>query len=904
MGFKRKLLLAFSSIILLMVMFLGIAVVLTYQLNDNINEAIKEKYEKGRKTIVIDRSIYSIDGSLKNLVITSNTEKIQSALSEIEKSQGEQKFALESYTGAANNPRVLEILPKLKVTLDNYEYLTQEIIRLTKAGQRTEAAWLLMSDGQPIVRRAMNLTQELRTLQERIMVDTLEEATTTYKMTELFLVACIITSVIIGVGITIRVIGSVTSDLRKMTKVISSVRDSKDTVPPRITINSGDEIGKIANAFNEMVAVIEWHRRQEKEFVAAMEAQNWLKSQLAEMFTLLQGVSDHATLGKEFINKLAPTVGANYGVIYLKEIDGAKLWLNKLASYADSGDNVGVNRFQMGAGIIGQCAVRNQSVILDQVPEGYLTLTSGLGSAKPDYIAVLPISYEDKVLAVVELAGFGRLTEIHMQYLQQVMKNIAVILTRVTSQMQAAHLLVESQAFAEELQSQSEELQQQQQELKIINERLEEQYRNSEHKSKALEQAKAELEERTRQLDLSSRYKTEFLANMSHELRTPLNSLLILAQSLETNQDNNLTDKQLEYIRTIYAAGNDLLLLINDILDLSKLDSGKLTINMERILLDNVMAELVNQFKPVAEQTGLDFIVEIDKAIPSAIYTDKLRLQQILRNLLSNAFKFTENGWVKLWIKQAANPEWLVFEVSDSGIGIPVDKQAMIFEAFWQVDGTTSRKYGGTGLGLSISRELSRLLGGCIHLESKEGYGSTFALYLSTRASLIRELPNLSNTEAASTIAEESILPATMDAAAAMRLQSDSRETTFAGKKILIIDDDMCSVYALVAAMEAKGIVPLFIKDSIGGLRYLREHSDIELVIIDNMLLESDNYEVIQNIRMIPEFYELPILALTEKNMIQDGSKCRCMEMGASDYISKPVNLDQLFSLLRVWLYQ
>ncbi|WP_371367262.1 Sensor histidine kinase RcsC [Sporomusa rhizae] len=902
MGFKRKLLLAFGSIILLMVMFLGIAVVLTYQLNDNINEAIKDKYEKGRKTSVIDRSIYSIDGSLKNLVISSNDDKRQSALTEIEKSQGEQKIALESYARAVTNPRILEILPKLKATLDNYEYLTQEIIRLTKAGQHTEAARLLMSDGQTIVTRAINLTQELRTLQERIMVDTLEEATTTYKMAELFLVICSITSVIIGVGITIRVIGSVTSDLRKMAKVINSVRDSKAKVLPRISIYSRDEIGSIAKAFNEMVAVLEWHRIQEKEFIAAMEAQSWLKSQLAEMFTLLQGVSDHATLGKDFINKLAPTLGANYGVVYIVENDGGTQWLNKLASYADSGDTVGVSRLRMGEGIIGQCAVQNRSVILDQVPEGYIKLTSGLGSAKPDYIVALPVCYEDKVLAVVELAGFGQLTEIHTQYIQQVMKNIAVILTRVTSQMQAAHLLIESQTFAEELQSQSEELQQQQEELKIINERLEEQYRNSEHKTKALEQAKAELEERTRQLDLSSRYKTEFLANMSHELRTPLNSLLILAQALEANRDNNLTAKQLEYVRTIYSAGNDLLLLINDILDLSKLDSGKLTINMELMHIANMTADLVNQFKPVAERSELDFIVEIDKEIQAAIYTDKLRLQQILKNLLSNAFKFTEKGWVKLWIKKAANPDWLVFEVSDSGIGIPPDKQTMIFEAFRQVDGTASRKYGGTGLGLSISRELSRLLGGCISLESKEGYGSTFALYLPSRASLIRELPNLSTTEAASTIAEDPVLPTTVEAAS--RQRNDSSEATLAGKKVLIIDDDMCNVYALVAAMEVEGIVPLFTKNSRDGLPYLREYADIELIIIDNTLLELDNYEVIQNIRKRPEFYELPILVLTAKKMIQDGKRCRCMEMGASDYISKPVNLDQLFSLLRVWLNQ
>lgn len=903
MGLKNKLYLAFGSILGLLVFFLGSAMFLIYQLDDNINQVIKDRYEKVRLAMTIERRILFIDGELKNLIITTDNNKIESMLGEIAEYQGQQKVAFETYVRSSNNPRVVEILPKLKITLDNYEQLVGDVIHLTKTGRRAEAARLLMSDGQRILGQAKAFTRELKAMQERSMADILEQSTGTSNLAQIMLAVCIITSLVGGGLIAVRVVHSITYDLKRFAQVIGSVRNANTEILPRIDRYSQDEIGRIAVAFNEMAAALEWHRKQEKEAAILVEQKNRLKTQLAEMSTMLQGVNDLATLGRVFLAKLISTLAACYGVFYLAESQDDKPVLTKVASYADTGDQLGVAKLRIGEGITGQCAAQNQSVILEQVPPGYIKIASGLGSSKPDYVAVFPVAFENKVLAVVEIAGFGRLTDEHTEYIKQVMDNVAIILMRVTSQMQVEHLLAESQAFAEEMQSQSEEMQLQQEELRIINERLEEQCINSEQKTQELEQAKAVLEEQARQLDISSRYKSEFLANMSHELRTPLNSLLILAQMLEANPDRNLTAKQLEYAHAIHSAGSDLLLLINDILDLSKLNSGKLSISFEAVAITPFATELVNQFTPIAESKGLIFDIDIHQEVPATFYTDGLRLQQILKNLLSNAFKFTEKGLVSFRVKTAANQEWLMFEVSDTGIGISPDKQAVIFEAFHQADGTTSRKYGGTGLGLSISRELSKLLGGYINLESREGDGSTFTLYLPVhKNNNIDKTADCQDKEVVAAIPEENSQKVQLETVKPPVLRVTGNENALNGKKVLIVDDDMRNVYALVAAMEAKGITALFAQNGREGFDCLTTNEDIDLVIMDIMMPEMDGYQAIQAIRKLPAFHDLPIIALTAKAMKQD--RDRCIEAGASDYLCKPVQLEQLLSLMRVWLYR
>ena len=488
--------------------------------------------------------------------------------------------------------------------------------------------------------------------------------------------------------------------------------------------------------------------------------------------------------------------------------------------------------------------------------------------------------------------------------------------------MRTEELLLQSQSLATDLQSQSEELQTQQEELQQRNEELQdkaaqlgEQNQAIEMKNKEIENARAELEEKAEQLSLSSKYKSEFLANMSHELRTPLNSLLILAKLLAENPGNNLNEKQIEFAKTIYSSGSDLLALINDILDLSKIEAGKMDL----------------AFRPLAEQKELTLNVELGDGVSPTITTDEQRLQQILNNLLSNAFKFTPAGSVTMRIATAPAdsrltndrlkraPQVIAFSVTDTGIGIEADKLRLIFEAFQQADGTTNRRYGGTGLGLSISREIAGLLGGEIHVESTVEAGSTFTLYLPAQfdpSSSPRRFQTWTVAAGDPLMAHEDrpLFPPSPAGTSSgelidVRAADDERWTSdlsdggtavLDGKKILIVDDDVRNVFALASALELHGVEVLYAENGEEGLEILRQNTDVDLTFMDIMMPEIDGYETIKMVRAIPDFEHLPIIALTAKAM--KGDREKTISAGASDYIAKPVDFDRLFSLLSRWL--
>ncbi|HEY4550598.1 MAG TPA: response regulator, partial [Bacillus sp. (in: firmicutes)] len=647
------------------------------------------------------------------------------------------------------------------------------------------------------------------------------------------------------------------------------------------------------------------------------EEHSWIKTKIAEIATMYPEAKDIQMLAELLISKLVPMAGASFGIFYFKSTEGKQPVLKRMAAYAYSNFNHKDESFQIGEGLIGQCVLEKQTILLNQVPNDYIKIRSGTGESSPKNIIILPVQFEGDVLAVIEMASFESFSSSQIKLLEEVTSTIGITINSISNHMKAERLLQESQSLTEELQVQSEELQLQQEELRTTNEQLEEQYAASEQKKQELEEVKEALEEKAQQLEVSSQYKSEFLANMSHELRTPLNSLLILAQILSENEAGHLTEKEKEYIRTIFTSGNDLLRLINDILDLAKVESGKLEVIQKEVELQGVQDYVRKQFSPIAGQKEIQFHIQLEPDLPKYVYTDKHRLQQILNNLLSNAFKFTETGSVSLVIqkimKESIKNEMLVskqaeymlaFSVIDTGIGIPSEKQRAIFDAFKQADGTTSRKYGGTGLGLSISRETAYLLGGFIELSSAVGEGSNFTLYLPILQSSEKVVEVKSYIEEASAGLQYEdysldIVPEVVEENNHLKKYGKS---SLKNKKVLIVDDDIRNVYALTIALEKHEMDIIVAENGREGIEVLQGNPDTDIILMDIMMPEMDGFEAIRRIRQLSKYKELPIIALTAKAMKK--SREECLDAGATDFISKPVNIDQLFSLMHVWLYK
>jgi signal transduction histidine kinase len=660
-----------------------------------------------------------------------------------------------------------------------------------------------------------------------------------------------------------------------------------------------DEIGVLSSSFNQMVNSLRQTNRSNTE-------QNWLKSNLAEFTQMLQGQREQAIVARKILSFLAPLVNAQQGVFYLLDSTNDSPILKLLSSYAHQERKHLGNQFRLGEGLVGQCALEQQRILLTDAPPDYIRITSGLGEAPPVNIIVLPVLFETQTIAVIELASFQPFSPIHLNLLDQVAQMIGIVLNTIAADMRTAQLLEEAQALTEELQQQQaelqnsnrkleeqtnalrvseallkeqqEELQQTNEELQQLNEELEEkaellasQKQEVETKNQAIEQARQELEEKAQQLALSSKYKSEFLANMSHELRTPLNSLLILARLLSENNEHNLTDKQVECSQTIYTAGTDLLALINDILNLAKIESGTISIEIEAIKFVDIQALLDRSFRQLAQERNLEFTITLDPNLPSAFATDSKRLQQILKNLLANAFKFTEHGSVTLTIfpttqalpamigkdATALKPA-IAFAVSDTGIGISPDKQKIIFEAFQQADGTTSRKYGGTGLGLSISRELANLLGGTIDLVSQVGQGSTFTLYLPVQVSRNQsEKPaEISTAKSPTQNVNPTLEPPRLEqhqttlltALPANDVSDDRDQIQPSDRVLLVIEDDINFARILLDMARQQGFKVLAALRSKAGLALAQEFIP-DAIMLDIRLPDMDGWTVLDRLK-------------------------------------------------------
>jgi HAMP domain-containing protein/signal transduction histidine kinase/CheY-like chemotaxis protein len=528
---------------------------------------------------------------------------------------------------------------------------------------------------------------------------------------------------------------NLTTQVRSISEVASAV--TKGDLTRTIRVEAKGEVEALKDTINQMIANL-------KETTLLNQEQDWLKSNLAKFTQMLQGQKDLKTVTQRILSELAQVVTAHYGAFYILNQD-EETQIAKLSLYSAYGYKSEKNiptEFAVGEGLVGQVAFEKERIILSNIPGNYIKISSGLGRSKPANLIILPVLFENRVRAVIELASLDTFSETHLDFLEQLTESIGIVLNTIGANSRTEELLAQSQSLAGELKIQQEELSRTNDELQDKALLLVKQKNEVENKNKEVEEARKSLEEKAEQLTLTSKYKSEFLANMSHELRTPLNSLLILAQQLYENAEGNLNDKQIRYAKTIHSCGDDLIQLINDILDLSKIESGFITANISPVHFAEIAAFAETTFKPISEARHLRFTIDTDSKLPSTIETDIQRLNQILKNLLSNSFKFTEKGEVKLRIYEANNTwktrnpnldnskQVVAFAISDTGIGIPQEKQNIIFEAFQQAEGSTSRKYGGTGLGLSISRGLAELLGGTIELESNLSQGSTFTLYL------------------------------------------------------------------------------------------------------------------------------------------------------------------------------
>ncbi|MFF0535991.1 HAMP domain-containing protein, partial [Streptomyces coelicoflavus] len=858
--------------------------------------------------------------------------------------------------------------------------------------------------------------------------------------------------------------GNLTRQVRAIAEVTSAVAEGDLT--RSVNVEASGEVAELKDNINAMVESL-------RETTRANQEQDWLKTNLARISGLMQGHRDLPVVAELIMDELVPLVSAQYGAFYLAEDgdDGPELRL--VGSYGYPEDTARPTRIAFGRTLVGQAARSRRTIMVNELPPGYLTISSGLGEVVPAALVLLPIVVEGQVLGVIELASVVPFSQINQDFLELLMETIGVNVNTIVANARTDELLAESQRLTGELQARSAELQTQQEELQHSNAELEDkasllaaQNRDIEAKNLQIEQARQELEARAQQLSLASKYKSEFLANMSHELRTPLNSLLILAQLLAQNPSRNLTPKQVEYAGIIHSAGSDLLQLINDILDLSKVEAGKMDVSPERVTLGRLIEYVEATFRPMTSQKGLDFTVATAPGAPADLLTDDSRLRQVLRNLLSNAVKFTERGGVELSVEPAPDGEVprgvvrggpvVAFRVKDTGIGIPEQNLESIFGAFQQADGTTSRKYGGTGLGLSITREIAQLLGGAVTVDSTPDRGSTFTLYLPVarpdfedllargteripadasadvldrplpvaepagghrqrprRLLVVEERPRglltlvaesvvadlthgrddagdrppldvitaVGAEEAAGALAAEpchcvvlelgmpdgeasrfldalrgdsalASVPVLVhsghraDAALEEDLRSGSAGRTLeflagldelrerialhlaaeepgdvlslvrpdeppapdpragqdppTGHTVLVVDDDARNLFALSGILELHGFRVLHAENGRRGIETLVDHPDVALVLMDVMMPEMDGYTATAEIRRIPRYAELPIIAVTAKAM--PGDREKSLAAGASDYVTKPVDTRDLIACVRRWL--
>jgi signal transduction histidine kinase/HAMP domain-containing protein len=672
---------------------------------------------------------------------------------------------------------------------------------------------------------------------------------------------------------------NLTTQVRSISEVAASV--TQGGLTRSVTVEARGEVLELKDTINEMIANLRDTTRTNKE-------QDWLKTNLARFFGMMQGQRKLEALTQLIMSELTPVVGAQHGAFYITDDETGRTTARLVSTYAYTARKRVSTRYGLGEGLIGQCLLEKKPIVVTSVPEDYVSIASGLGEAPPRNITILPVLFEGKVMGVVELGSFREFTPIQVNFLEQLMLNVGVVMNMIGASSRTEELLQELQRSNVELETRRAE--------------LEDKARQLEAKNVEIAEASESLEEKAKELDKVSRYKSQFLANMSHEIRTPLNSMLVLAQMLAANERRALTAQEVEYAETIHAAGRDLLALIDQILDLSKVEAGRLDLRVERVTLADLKAQLERTFRPVALQKQLEFTVDVAADVPDAIVTDRQLLLQVLKNLLANAFKFTERGRVSLTVDVAPvttryradaltrSPRVLGFEVTDTGTGIPQDKQEIVFEAFQQADASITRQFGGTGLGLTISREYARTLGGEIQLRSTPGVGSTFVLYLPLRTPAHEGTTGHGRQEGAAG-------PTGGPPVEQVSLPAAAPDVDLRGRKVLVVDDDARNLFVATAALEAAGMEVLTATSGAECLELIGGHPDIEVVLMDIMMPGMSGYDAAERIHALDGFEKLPIIALSAKASGHDRELAE--QAGLQDYLVKPVEIAELLDALR-----
>ena len=912
---------------------------------------------------------------------------------------------------------------------------------------------IVISSNNQVIQHLDRLGPEISFLAENVKLSIIEEQATYGPKIKLEHKSMITRSIVVAalalvaaILISVAIARSVTLPVKAVTRSFKDISEGVADLDFRLKVAAEDELGDMAIYFNRFMERL-------KQILKQNQRQSWLKVGQAELNELLHGENSIECLCNNILRYIAGYIDAQIGSMYAINNNGD---FEFAVAYAHKA-NVSAPIIKAGEGIVGQAIADGQLHVINNLPPDYLKITSSLGEVAPKYLLLMPCITNNEVKGVIELGLLQEVPELHLEFLREISESIALSIDSVNARKRLNELLQKTMNQAEELQLQQEELRQtneeleeqtkalkdfqmqlqvQQEELRVINEELIErtdtlelQKSDLDRKNEFLLKAQQEIKQKAEALQSANTYKSEFLANMSHELRTPLNSILVLSQLLAEKKDNApLTEKQMEFAKTINTSGSELLNLINDILDLSKVEAGKIDILPEVLQLKDFAAKLEGVFRQVVEKKGLYFNVLLEDNTPAEIITDSYRVQQIISNFLSNSIKFTEVGGITLKIGQSEVKKFnsvaknISLSVSDTGLGIPLEKLSLIFEAFQQSDGTTSRKYGGTGLGLSIAKELTALLGGEILVESNEGVGSTFTLilpleYNGYEASIvdsaaafeksnvnqnqiidfsaieINEVVTIRDNEPLLLIIEDDmslsnilqglaikkgfnciiaktgeeglalaralrpvaiildvLLPdldgyevidrlkqhdftkhiplhilsgddfnSTNTSGAEVNLflhglnsnvvkfnksvrTNKEKERYLEGRSILIVDDDMRNVFSLTSILEDKGVKVIVGKNGAEGLQRLHSNPEIELVIMDIMMPEMDGYTVIKEIRRDERYTKLPIIALTAKAMKED--KQRCIEAGANDYLTKPIDIDRLITLTKVWLYK